>query len=426
MKNKTFPRAEKTITDNGIVILSEQIETMRSIAMGIHVGVGSGDETLKEWGISHFIEHMTFRGTKKRISVDIARELEAVGGKLNAFTGKEATVYFAMVMDKHIDVALDILADIFLNSIFDPKNIEIEKNVALEEIKMYEDTPDEYIHDLFAETILGGHAMGRTALGNRETIKAIGRDDIFEYRKKHYCPDNLIIAVAGNIEHKKVVKKLELLFASFKGSRAPITGSLPKISGAINIKSKKTEQVHLCIGTKGVSHLDELRFAAIILDNVIAGSMSSRLFQEIREKKGLAYSIYSYNLPFKEFGIYGIYAGVGKENVPEVVAAILKELKNIKKEGIKKEELTRAKDYLKGSLVLGLESTSSRMSWLANSFFHYGRVLTIDEVFTKIDKVTQDDIVKLAQRIFQNKYLTLIALGDYKEGEFPLKEVKID
>ncbi|MCX5725593.1 MAG: pitrilysin family protein [Candidatus Saganbacteria bacterium] len=421
-----IPRAEKTITDQGMVILSERLETMRSIAMGIHVGVGSEDETLREWGLSHFIEHMTFRGTNRRNVGDIARELDAVGGKINAYTAKDSTVYFAMVIDEHIDIAIDILGDIFLNSIYDPKDIEIEKNVAIEEIKMYEDAEDEYIHDLFAETILGGHAAGRTALGTKETLKAITRDEILLYRKKHYTPDNLIISIAGNIEHAEVVKKLERIFSSFSGTRAPFTRTLPNLAGKMNIISKKTEQVHICLGSKGVSHLDELRFAVIALDNVIAGSMSSRLFQNIREKRGLAYSIYSYNLPFKDFGIYGIYAGTSKENVEEVITEILKEIKNIKKNGITKEELTRAKDYLKGSLVLGLESSSSRMSWLSSSYYRYGRVLTIDEVFDKIESVTHDNIVKLAEDIFKNQYLTLIAIGDYAEGEFPLKEIKID
>ena len=415
-----IPKSKKKILKNGLRILTEEIPAMRSVAMGILVGTGSGNETGAESGISHFIEHMTFKGTSKRSAFDIAHTLDAVGGKINAYTTKEYTVYHAVILDRHIEVAIDVLCDMLQNSLFDPKALEVEKGVILEEIKMYEDTPDELIHDLFAEKILHGHPIGKPTIGLEETVKAFKREDIQSYRKKWYAPGNTIITLAGAIP-KKVSEKLKPYLESWEGTAIVPRPTLPEIKGSLNLKKKKTEQVHLCLGVKGVSQIDEERYPYAILDNILGGSMSSRLFQEVREKRGLAYSIFSTSSPFRNFGISYVYAGTSKENLKQVIEIILGQFSKIKKEGLKPSELERAKEFLKGTLVLGLESSSSRMNWLAKSEFYYGRIMTIDEVFDKVDKVAQDDIIRLANKFFQDKYLTLAVIGDL--DELPIKEI---
>lgn len=417
---KTIPSSKKTVLKNGLTILTEKIPAVRSIALGIMVGAGSGNETKEESGISHFIEHMAFKGTKKRSAYDIAHELDAVGGKMNAYTTKEYTVYYAIVIDQHLGVAIDILCDMFMNSLFDPKAIELEKGVILEEIKMYEDTPDELVHDLFAEKILHGHPIGKPTIGWNETVKAVNRESIQAYRQKWYSPQNTIISLAGDLP-PRVSEKIKHYLGSWQGKERVPPPTLPEITGSINLKQKKTEQVHLCLGVKGVSQIDDERYPYAILDNILGGSMSSRLFQEIREKRGLAYSIFSTSSPFRNFGVSYVYAGTSKENMKQVIDIILEQFTKIKKEGIKPDELERARENLKGTLVLGMESTSARMNWLAKSEFYYGRTMTIDEIFKRVDKVTNDEIIKLANQFYQDQYLTLAVIGDM--NKLPIKEI---
>ncbi|MDP2933406.1 MAG: pitrilysin family protein [bacterium] len=416
-----IPNSKKTVLDNGLRVLTEEIPTLRSVAIGILVGAGSGNEEPSEGGISHFIEHMTFKGTKKRTAFEIAHALDSVGGKMNAYTSKEATMYYAVVLDKHIDVAIDVLSDIFLNSIFDPKEMATEKGVVLEEVKMYEDTPDELIHDLFMAKILHGHPLGKPTIGSVATISAIKQEDIFNYRKRLYSPSNVIISLAGAIP-TDVSERLSPFFADFKGPKISHQQPQPEIKGGIFLRSKKTEQVHLCLGTKGPAQTDEDRYPFSILDDILGGSMSSRLFQEVREKRGLVYSIFSTASPFRDFGVSYVYAGTSQTNLKQVVDLILEQYRKFKKEGITKEELEKGKEYLKGTLVLGLESTSSRMSWLARTEFYYNRVMTIDEIFAKVDKVTRDDIIRLANQYFQDEYLTLAVIGDFTE--LPVREIR--
>lgn len=416
-----IPNAKKITLESGLRLLVEEIPSMRSVSMGILVGAGSGNETPKEAGISHFIEHMTFKGTKKRSAFEIAHALDAVGGKMNAFTSKEMTVYYAVVLDKHLDIALDVLSDIFLNSNFDPKEMETEKGVVLEEVKMYEDTPDELIHDLFLEKILPDHPLGRPTIGRVETIKAIKQEDILSYRKRLYTPENVIISLAGAIPSNLT----DLIQPYFNGFSGRVTSPpLPpgKLKSGIHLKQKKTEQVHLCLGAKGPSQVDENRYPFAILDDILGGSMSSRLFQEVREKRGLVYSIFSTSSPFRDFGVSYTYAGTSKENLEQVVELVLNQFRQLKKEGITAAELEKGKEYLKGTMVLGLESTSSRMSWLAKTEFYYGRVITVDEIFAKVDKVTRDDIIELANLYLQDDCLTLAVIGDF--DKLPIKEIK--
>jgi predicted Zn-dependent peptidase len=364
---------------------------------------------------------MTFKGTQKRSAFEIAHALDAVGGKMNAYTSKEVTVFYAVVLDKHIDVAIDVLCDILLNSTFDSQHMETEKSVVLEEIKMYEDTPDELVHDFFAEKILHGHPIGKPTIGLNETVKSIQRGDILDYRKRWYAPENAIVSLAGAIP-PNVADKLRPYLESWSGKNLTAPETLPTIKGSINLKKKKTEQVHLCLGVKGPSQTDEDRYPYAILDNILGGSMSSRLFQEVREKRGLAYSIFSTSSPFRHFGIAYVYAGTSKENLAQVIDLVLEQFTKIKKEGVTKEELEKARENLKGTLVLGLESTSSRMSWLAKSQFYYDRIMTIDEIFEKVDKVANDDIIRLANEFFRDEYLTLAVIGDMER--LPVKELR--
>jgi predicted Zn-dependent peptidase len=417
----TIPQAKKFVLPNGLRILTEEIPTLRSVAMGIMAGVGSGNEDPAVAGISHYIEHMNFKGTKKRSAYEIAHALDSVGGKMNAYTSKEVTVYYAVVLDRHIDTQIDVLCDIVLNSIYDAKEMETEKGVILEEIKMYEDTPDELIHDYFAEQILHGHPLGKPTIGFAETVKAVKRNDIVDYVKRFYSPKNMIVSLAGAIP-PNVEEKLKPYFESFEGKEVSLKQPEPEIKGVLSLKKKKTEQTHLCLGVRGPSQLDEDRYAFAILDNIMGGSMSSRLFQEVREKRGLVYAIFTTSSPFRDFGIAYTYAGTSKENMKQVIELIIEQLVKIKKEGLTKAEIERGKEYIKGNTVLGLESTSSRMGYIAKSEFYYNRTITIDELFKKIDRVTNDDVLRLANQYFRNEYLSLAVIGDLEE--LPVKELK--
>ncbi|MDI6731188.1 MAG: pitrilysin family protein [Candidatus Margulisbacteria bacterium] len=411
-----IPDAKTTVIENSLTLVTEEIASLRSVAMGVLVGTGSGSESEKESGISHFIEHMLFKGTTKRSAYDIAHALDAVGGKINAYTGKEFTMYYAVVLDKHIDVAIDVLSDIVVNSLYDDDAIELEKGVVLEEIKMYEDTPDELIHDYFAEKILHGHTLAKPIIGNEESVRAISRGEILNYLDRSYGPQNTVIALAGAVP-KDIVSRISKAFAGYKGIGVRGQYEIPQIKGGQYLKKKKTEQVHLCLGTKGVSQIEDDRYPYAVLDNILGGSMSSHLFQEVREKRGLVYSIYSTSSPFRDFGLSYVYAGTSAGSLEQVINLILLEFSQLKKEGISLAELDKARENLKGSLVLGLESTSSRMSWLAKSQMYHNRVQTIDEVFEKVDKVTNDDIIRMANDYFKDEYLTLAVIGDL--GELP-------
>jgi len=415
-----IPKANKLVLDNGLRIVSEPLTAMRSVAMGILVGTGSSNEAKSESGLSHFIEHMAFKGTHKRSAYDIAHALDSVGGRINAYTGKEQTMYHAVVLDRHIDIAIDVLCDMLLNSRFDPADMEMEKGVVQEEIKMYEDTPDELIHDFFAEKILHGHPAAKPTIGLQGTVRSFKRQDISSYMKKWYSPKNMIVSLAGAVP-RNIHDRLRPFLEGLKGNAPLPPPPPPEIKGGLNLKKKKTEQVHLCLGVKGVSQMDDTRFTFAIIDNILGGSMSSRLFQEVREKRGLAYAIYSTSSPYRNFGITYVYAGTSKKNLKEVISLILAQYCDIKKNGVKPEELERARESLKGSLVLGLESTSSRMGWIAKSEHFYGRSMTIDEIFKKIDRVRQDDILSLANEYFSDEYLTLAVIGDLEE--LPVKEI---
>ncbi len=403
---------------NGLTIVLEEIPALRSVSVGILVGTGSSSETEEIAGISHFVEHMLFKGTAKRSAYDIAKEIDAIGGKINAGTDKEYTSYYAVVLDTHLDVAINILSDMYLNSVFDKDEINKERNVILEEIGMYEDTPDENIHDLACQNILDGHPLGRTVLGSAESIKKINKEKLLDYFKKNYTPDNTIIAVAGNFKADEALALIKENFSRLPGKRVILPEPEINIKPGTKIYKKETEQAHLCLSTRGVSFKDEDRFALSLLSSVLGRNMSSRLFQKIREQKGLVYSIYTYPTFFKNAGIFTCYAGTNVKNAQEVVDITLKEFQLLKEKGITAEELSRVKEQLKGNMVLGMESSSSRMSWLAKSYYYYNEVKNLDEVFKKIDRVSADDVQRLANKFFISESLQLTAIGNFPKKNF--------
>ncbi len=409
----------QTTLSNGIRVVTEEIPHLRSVAVGIMVGLGSKDELEADSGVSHFIEHMSFKGTATRTAFDIAEALDAVGGKINAHTSKEYTSYYAVVLDTHVDLALNILSDIYLNSVFDENEMKTEKKVVIEEINMYEDTPDELIHDLSAQNIWHEHPLGRAIIGHKKAIHDLERKKVLEYVHKYYVPENTYIAVAGNIKHSEIVKQAQDLFGGMQGTMPAATVHVdPQVTPGIKVVRRETEQAHICLATKGVSYQDEDRYVVSLLSSVLGGTMSSRLFQKVREQRGLVYSVYSYQSFYKQAGLFTVYAGTRLDNSKEVVDLVLKEFTDIKANAISEKELSNAKEHLKGSMVLGLETSNARMSWINRSLFYYGRIVPIEEMFEKIDKVTREDIQRIANDIFIPERLNLTAIGSFPKAKF--------
>lgn len=402
---------KKTELPNGVRILTEEIDHVRSVAIGLWVGAGSRDEREGYEGISHFIEHMFFKGTQNRTARELAESLEAVGGQLNAFTTKEYTCFYAKVLDEDMDLAIDVLSDMFFSSLFDEKEIEKEKKVVIEEIKMYEDSPDELIHDLFSEYVWNDHPLGKPILGTEESIRTLNRAKIIDYMNAHYAPDNLVIAVAGKINHENVLNKLSKSFGEFKrGGRRVLEGT-PSGQTIQRYVTKNTEQMHLILGVPGLGQDDEDIYPMHVINNVLGGGLSSRLFQEIREQRGMAYSVYSYHSTYVDTGLFAIYAGTSPSNTKEVVDCILAEINTMKKKGVTATELERTKAQIKGSLYLGLESVSSRMSRLGKTELTYNRILTPEEVVEKLEKVTLDDVLRVMKRLWQADKISLAMIG---------------
>ena len=391
---------------------------IQSASIGIWINTGSRNEDAGKSGISHFIEHLLFKGTKERTALDIAKEIESVGGVLNAFTGRENTCFYVKILSKDIPLAVDLLSDIFLNSKFDKEELEKEKQVVLQEIKMVEDTPDELIHDIFAKAFWKGHPLGMPVLGNFQTIKSLKRDDVFSYYKQSYLPHAVIITAAGNIGHKRLLKLLKpfekmpyLKKQEARGQQQDI----PKPYPGITLEQRDLEQVHLCLGTPSPNQAHPDRYKIYLLNTLLGGGMSSRLFQEIREKRGLAYSVYSYLNLCLDVGSLVIYAGIAPDAFGKTVKLILKELKVFAEKEISKEELTSAKEQLKGGMLLGLETSESRMTKLARDEIYFHRTVAISELVAGIDKVTTKDILKLAKDIFNPDKITLAAIGKVKD-----------
>lgn len=413
----TFYR--KTTLTSGLRVITEEIPHVRSVSIGVWVGTGSCFESPDEMGISHVIEHMLFKGTTSRTARQIAQEIDGRGGMLNAFTAKEHTCYYAKVLDEHLPIAMDVLADMLLRSRFDPTDLDREKGVIMEEIKMYEDVPDDLVHDLFASAIWRGHALGRPIVGTAETVRELSREAILAYMRQHYAPGNMVIAAAGHLNHEQVVELVERCFSEMPdgpaGSVWPATPVEVDRPLAV-VRSKEIEQTHLVLGTRGLVQEDDQTYALHLLNTVLGGGASSRLFQEIREQRGLAYSVYSYHSSFHTAGNFAVYAGVSPQMVGPVLDLVVGLLEEAGREGITAAELTEAKEQLKGQIMLGLESTSSRMTRLGRGELSLGRVLSPDQIIERIDGVTEEKVARLARRLFLEERRILSAVGPLPAG----------
>lgn len=401
----------KSLLDNGMRVISEDMPHAHSVAIGIWVASGSRNEKAEYNGVAHFIEHLMFKGTEQRSALQIAREIDSLGGVLNAFTGREYVCYYAKVLHRFLPKAVDLLSDIFLNSVFDPEEIEKERKVILQEIGLLEDTPDDLIHDLFTRNFWQGHPLGMPIIGTEQSVGALSRDFIVGYRDEAYRAEDVIIAAAGRVDHEELLGLLKPLFDRLPAGRgtSPAPGPSPRKS--VEMVEKELEQVHLCLGTLALPQGHPKRFEAFILNAVLGGSMSSRLFQEVREKLGLAYSIYSYIASHSDSGSIAIYAGTSRERVNEVIEIVLRELKRMRTDPLSRVELDDAKEQLKGNILLSLESSDNRMTKLAKNEIYFGSYQPLREIVKGIDQVTPQSILDLATELIDNSYLTMVLMG---------------
>jgi predicted Zn-dependent peptidase len=396
---------------NGVRIVTESIPYVRSVTAGFWLKVGSRNEEAHQLGMSHMIEHMMFKGTSRRTARQIAETIDATGGQLNAFTDKEHTCYYGKVPDEHLALLIDTLADMLQNSVFDPQEIDKEKGVILEEIRMYEDSPDELAHEALAENVLRPHPLGRCVLGTPASVQSFRQEDLLDYIAKHYVPSNLVISVVGNIQHDEVVALISQHFMSFTGS-PPAKQPVPWPQGrGESIRTKDTEQTHICLGVPGLSRRDEDRYVLNVLDAALGGGMSSRLFQSLREEKGLVYSTYSYHSCYEDVGMVAVYAGTSPGNAVQVIELVKAECEEVAAKGLSWEELDRTKQQLKGSLLLGLENMATRMSRLAKAELYNEKFLTPEELVAKIDAVGPQDIRRVGERLFAHTPFSLAIVG---------------
>lgn len=409
----------KDTLSNGIRVVSETLPKTRSLSIGVWVKVGSRHESREIGGMSHFIEHMFFKGTQKRSARDIATEVDSLGGEMNAFTSQESTTYYIKVLDEHLPEAIDILADILLGSRFDPADMEKERKVILEEIKGVEDTPDDYIHEMFTGTVWPENSLGRPILGTKDTIKSLKHADIVKYIDDHYSPREIVISVAGNFEHARLIELLNTAFGKLSRTGIAKQDISPAFRRAVTVKKKQLEQVQVCLGCKGLPYVHEDRFVIMALNTILGNSMSSRLFQEVREQNALAYSIYSYVTAYRDAGLLTVYAGTDPANTVQAIQLIVKELRKIRNEGITPAEETRVKDQIKGSMVLSLETSNSHMGRIARQEIYFGKYLSVDDIIKSVDMVTAEQVQHLARQLFTSDSLSLSILGPLNRSDLP-------
>ncbi len=407
---------ERSQLANGIRVVSERMDDAPSVTLGIWVENGSRFEQRDQAGISHFLEHLLFKGTERRSAAQIAEQIDSVGGVLNAFTGKECTCYYARVLAEDFDLASELLADIFLNSVLDPEEIERERGVILQEISQGEDTPDEFIHDVFNLNYWRGHPLSYPICGSAQTVGALQREDFVEFVSARYRPDRLVFTAAGNLRHEDVVRWVESTCGELAGRSAAVEEAPASGQGGLFRVDKQLEQVHLCFGMEGVSQASDARFAAYLLSTALGGGMSSRLFQEIREKRGRAYSVYSFLSCYRDSGYLGIYAGTSPEWAQEVVEVVTDEIAAVARAGLRDDELERAKKQLKGGMLLGLETSDSRMTRVAKNEIYFGRHFSIDEVAQRIDDTTNDEVIAFAEKLGRQETSALAILGSLDTG----------
>ncbi|MED3787660.1 pitrilysin family protein [Peribacillus frigoritolerans] len=399
---------KKYTCQNGVRIVLENIPTVRSAAIGVWIKTGSRNETPELNGVSHFLEHMFFKGTTKRNAREIAESFDSIGGQVNAFTSKEYTCYYAKVMDNHASYALEILADMFFNSTFDGEELKKEKNVVYEEIKMYEDTPDDIVHDLLSKAVYENHPLGYPILGTENTLETFNSDTLKKYVHDMYTPDKVVVSIAGNVD-EKLIKEVESYFGSYQGGEERLELVKPSFHENRITRKKDTEQAHLCLGYNGLEIGNDKTYSLITLNNILGGSMSSRLFQDVREQRGLAYSVYSYHSSYQDSGMVTVYGGTGTNQLDSLYETIQETLDTLKRDGITEKELRNSKEQLKGSLMLSLESTNSRMSRNGKNELMLGEHRSLDDIIIKIDEVTEDTVNELANQIFTEHSLSLVS-----------------
>src|SRR5688572_6523466 len=401
----------REVLDNGLRLITETMPHVRSVTIGVWLMRGSRHETDERSGIAHFVEHMLFKGTDTRSAEDIAQAIDSIGGQLDAFTAKEYASYYIKVLDEHLPLAVDLLSDIVLRPAFAPDELEREKKVILEEIKMVEDTPDDLVHELFTQHFWEGHSLGRPILGTKDTVEALTPRTLSEYFHGAYVAPNMIISAAGNLDHAKVRELVEGAFGSLGRSAEAFEDHPPRVVPQVITRTKELEQSHVCLGTNSYPQSHDDRYVSYILNTVLGGSMSSRLFQNVREKRGLAYAVFSGLSAYRDAGNITIYAGCSNEAVGEVIDLCVEELRTMKREPVPDAELRRAKDHLKGSLMLSLENTASRMSHLARQEIYFDRHFGLDETLSGVERVTSDDLRRVASDLFSNGSLAATILG---------------
>jgi predicted Zn-dependent peptidase len=401
----------RDVLPNGLRILTERMPHVRSVSVGVWLARGSRHEPQAQSGIAHFVEHMLFKGTATRSAEDIAQTIDSIGGQMDAFTAKEYASYYIKVLDEHLPLALEVLSDIVMRPAFNAADIEREKKVVLEEIKMVEDTPDDLVHELFTENFWHNHPLGRPILGTPSTVEALSEDGLRAYFSDAYTAPNLIVAAVGNITHEQVRDLVSRAFAGLPTTTAPLNGAPPKVVPKVVIRNKELEQSHVCLGTSGYPQDHEDRYASYVLNTILGGSMSSRLFQNVREKRGLAYAVFSGLSAYRDTGSMTIYAGCANDAVDELIDVVIAELRRTKDEPMAESELRRAKDHLKGSLMLNLESTSSRMSHLARQEIYFDRQFGLDETLEGVERVSTGDVQRVARDLFADGALAATVLG---------------
>jgi predicted Zn-dependent peptidase len=403
----------RQVLPHGLTVITEQMQHIRSASIGIWLETGSRDEDSHSNGISHFIEHMLFKGTKHRSAEQIARQVDSIGGNMDAFTAKECICFSVKVLDEHVPIALDILSDLVLHPTFDAEDITRERGVILEEIKMDEDNPDYLVNEIFTQNFWKDHPLGKPILGTKETVKRFERQAVLDAYAPRFAPGNIIVSAAGNLDHDRFVELVSKHFEHIKPLKNGFHSAAPKVVSRIILRNKKAlEQVQLCIGVPSHPIAHEKRHAGYILNTLLGGGMSSRLFQNIRERQGLAYSIYSDLNPYRDTGVLTVYAGTSRESAVKVVQSVVSEFRRLKTEPVPAEELRRSKDQLKGSLMLSLESSTARMSNLARQEMYFDRFYDLDELIEKIEAVTVEDLQSLAQEFFKTESVAVTALGN--------------
>ena len=404
---------QRTTLPNGLTILTEEMQHIRSVSVGVWLRSGSRDEDPLWNGISHFIEHMVFKGTKHRTAEDIARQVDSIGGNMDAFTAKECICFNMKVLDEHLPTAMDVLSDLALHPVFDNQDITRERGVIIEEIKMDEDSPDYLVHEIFTQNFWKDHPLGKPILGTRDTVKKFERDRVLDFYSKRFLPSNLIICAAGHLRHTEFVDLVSKSFGQMAPGKNGFHGGPPEIASRIILRNKKSlEQVQICVGVPSHPIAHEKRHASYILNTLLGGGMSSRLFQNIRERQGLAYAIYSDLNPYRDTGCLSVYAGTSRESAGKVVQSVVSEFRKLKSEPVAADELRRAKDQLKGSLMLSLESSTARMSNLARQEMYFDRFYGMDQLIERIEAVTSEDIQQLAQEFFRTEAIAVTVLGN--------------